>query len=70
MRQLFFSGIALLLILSSPALARGVCSTGEYKSCSACCKSNPKVLDTGSCVQQCGDYLHRSNFSPANKRSG
>jgi len=37
------------------ANARGVCSTGDSKSCRACCASHPAVTNRELCTYQCGE---------------
>lgn len=66
MKKLFF-GAAFSALLALPAFA-GPCSTGEYKSCTICCKSSPRVtVDRNVCVGQCADYLRTGkNFSSFN----
>jgi hypothetical protein len=48
--------VAGLLALSLPVYAKGVCSTGAYRTCVACCKSHPQVSNRELCTYQCGDY--------------
>ena len=51
-----FAALAVLVALSAPVSARGVCSTGAYKTCVSCCKSHPAVTNRELCTYQCGDY--------------
>jgi hypothetical protein len=44
------------VLASIPALAAGVCSTGEYKSCVRCCQTHPTISNRPLCTQQCGDF--------------
>lgn len=45
--------VALLPVMAE---ARGICSTGAYKTCVACCKTNPAITNRPLCQYQCGDY--------------
>lgn len=44
------------LLAASASHARGVCSTGAYKTCVACCKTEPSITNRPLCTYQCGDY--------------
>lgn len=54
------TALGLVLVLATPAWAAGVCSTGNYKTCVACCKSNPTITNRDLCSSQCEGYLHGS----------
>jgi hypothetical protein len=49
-------GILALGAASQLAQAAGVCSTGAYKSCVACCNSHPSITNRPLCRYQCGEY--------------
>ena len=48
--------IGVFIALIEIANAKGVCSTGAYNTCVACCKTHPTVTNRELCVYQCGDY--------------
>jgi len=56
------------IISIGAAQARGVCSTGAYKTCVACCKSNPTITNRELCTYQCGEYKIRERQEKAGQR--
>ena len=55
MRRFSVAALAFATCYSS-ASAKGVCSTGAYKTCVSCCKTHPAVTNRELCTCQCGDY--------------
>jgi hypothetical protein len=52
--------VALAVVAITSSAQAGTCSTGAYKTCVACCKTNPAIkTSVGNCVNQCKDYLRR-----------
>ena len=67
MRGLSIAALA-VVACCSPAAARGVCSTGAYKTCVACCKAHPAVNNRELCAYQCGDYKILERQKKASER--
>jgi hypothetical protein len=36
--------------------ARGICSTGRYKTCLTCCATDGTISDRDRCSRGCGDF--------------
>jgi hypothetical protein len=53
----------------SSASAKGICSTGAYKTCVSCCATHPAVTNRELCTYQCGDYkiLERQKKASGNQ---
>jgi hypothetical protein len=57
--QLLISALMLSRVLpATSAEAKGVCSTGSYKTCVACCATNPaiNINSRDRCASQCSDF--------------